>query len=699
MAHRQRGIPAGCLAALAASLSLPVLPAAANEAVTGEPIPELVVTSQRRGQPLLTHPGNIARLDSDVIDRVRHQHIQELVSRASGVWITRASGQEHLTAIRSPVLTGAGSCGAFLFLEDGIPVRPAGFCNVNGLFEIGTEFARSVEVIRGPGNALYGSNALHGTVNVLMPEPGRSRAPGVSLEAGSNDYYRVRAELPLDAAADWLAAAVLADDGGFRDDSGYRQSKLHVKRRWDLANDSLTLAFSASDLDQDTAGYILGEDAYRDPAVNRSNPNPEAFRKASSQRLYGVWQRRVGKAELDVRPYLRHSRMRFLQHFLPGQPVEENGHVSVGAIATATFGTPAARTIVGFDADFADLFLRETQDGPTEGSAFLVETRPSGKHYDYDVTSLELAAYIQTERRIGDRLSLGAGLRADYVHYGYDNRMLTGNTRDDGTECGFGGCLYTRPADRDDGFGNLAPKLSLAVEVGPHMFLYSGLTRGFRAPQATELYRLQNGQQVADLDSERIDSFEVGLRRSGASSFLDISLYTARKRGSIFRDAEGFNISGGRSRHRGVEVSLDWQIDSRWALSAAATWARHTYDFNSVAAQGEVFVSGRDVDTAPRLFGDVELRFNPDGPVDAALALNTIGRYYLDAENRFTYPGHTLASLRIGIDLGDSFGLVLRINNLADRDAADRGDYAFDNYRYFPARGREYFAELRYSSP
>ena len=45
--------------------------------------------------------------------------------------IQRGSGQESLTALRSPVLTGAGACGAVLVLEDGIPIRPVGTCNVN----------------------------------------------------------------------------------------------------------------------------------------------------------------------------------------------------------------------------------------------------------------------------------------------------------------------------------------------------------------------------------------------------------------------------------------------------------------------------------------------------------------------------------------------------------------------------------------
>jgi outer membrane receptor for ferrienterochelin and colicin len=61
------------------------------------------------------------------------------------------------------VLTGPGSCGSFLLLEDGIAVRPTGFCNVNELFELPSEQAEAIEVIRGPASALYGSNAVHGT--------------------------------------------------------------------------------------------------------------------------------------------------------------------------------------------------------------------------------------------------------------------------------------------------------------------------------------------------------------------------------------------------------------------------------------------------------------------------------------------------------------------------------------------------------
>jgi outer membrane receptor protein involved in Fe transport len=662
-----------------------------------DPITELVVTSQRREQPRLQHAGNIDAIDTESLSAVQHHHMHELLTRVSGVWLSRGSGQEHLTAIRSPVLTGAGSCGAFLFLEDGIPIRPAGFCNVNSLFEVNSEQAQSVEVIRGPGNALYGSNALHGIINVLMPVPGPDRRPRASLEIGDNDFYRAKADLPFAAESPWLASLAYVDDGGFRDDSGYRQGKLHAKGHWKLSDSTFVLGLTATDLDQQTAGFILGEDAYKDPAVNRSNPNPEAYREASAQRLYGIWTTRRNNIDIDVRPFLRHSDMEFLQHFLPGQPLEENGHVSAGMLATATFGDARRRTIVGVDVEWSDMFLEQSQDDPTPGSPFLMETRPPGQHYDYDVTSAAVAAYVQSDWVVGDRLTLGAGLRLDYLAYDYDNRMLTGNTRDDGTVCGFGGCLYSRPADRSDSFRNVAPKLSVNYQISDTTSTYANLSRGFRAPQATELYRLQSGQEVADLDSERVDALEFGVRRIRDRLSLDIGFFAMKKRDSVYRDADGFNVTGARSKHRGVELSLDWLLADDWSVAIDASYAHHTYDFDVVASRGEAFVSGRDIDTAPRWLGSIELQYDPTSRFNAGLQWTSIGKYYLDAENRFSYPGHSIANLRAGIRFTPHFDLVLRLNNVTDRYIADRADFAFGNYRYFPGRGRELFAEFRYT--
>lgn len=682
------------LAAIAAAVFLPLSQSALADAVT---IDEIVVTSSRRATPRQSHPGNIAVLDEALIESIRHQHVHELLTRVAGVWLSRGSGQEHLTAIRSPVLAGAGSCGAYLVLEDGIPTRPSGFCNVNQMFEVVSEHAARVEVIRGPANALYGSNALHGVVNVVMPVPGENASPTLGVEGGQNDFFRVFGRVPFSATSRQLLAFSYARDGGFRDDSGYRQAKLHAKHATLLAGGELLIGFSATDLDQETAGFILGQDAYRDPAVNRSNANPEAFRDANSQRLYGLWSGNYGDAAVDVRPYIRRSDMSFLQHFLPGQPLEENSHHSAGVLTSVGLVRGPWDVTLGLDVEWSRAELVETQDGATVGSAFLVETRPEGKHYDYETRTWSVSPYLQSTLQMSDRLQLHAGVRFERLQHDYSNRMLTGNTRDDGSVCGFGGCLYSRPASRDDAYTNTAPKLSLTFATTPQSTLYANVARGFRAPQATELYRLQSGQQVADLNSETIDSLELGWRRANDGWSMEIVAYWMKKKDSVLRDADGFNISNGRSQHRGIEFESEWQLHRDWRTLLNIGYGRHTYDFDFVAARGETFVTGADVDTAPKWLGSADLLYTPPGRYSAALQWTMIGDYYLDAENQVSYPGHDLFNLRLTALLNEVVDMTVRVNNVTDTDYADRADFAFGNYRYFPGRGREVFLELRYT--
>jgi outer membrane receptor protein involved in Fe transport len=672
-------------------------PVSADDISGSDQFDEVVVTSQRKEEPQQTHAGNIAVLGSSTIANVAHKHIHELMSRVPGVWVSRGSGQEHLTAIRSPVLTGAGSCGAYLLLEDGIPVRPAGFCNVNQMFELLTEQAARIEVIRGPANALYGSNALHGVVNAIMPHPGESFSPLLAMELGANEFYRVRADLPFDDDANYLASLVFADDGGFRDDSGYRQAKAHLKGAWTALGGDLVVGFSATDLDQETAGFILGEDAYKDESIRTSNANPEAFRDASSQRLYGLWSRELDGKRIDIRPYLRHSEMQFLQHFLPGQPLEENGQKSIGFLSSLSFEAASSDVIVGIDVEFSDSYLLENQDGPTQGSAFLMATRPEGKHYDYDVESFVVSPFVQSSWQINDKLRLHAGVRFEYLQHDYTNNMLSGNTRDDGTVCGFGGCLYTRPESRSDDYSNTAPKFAADYALNETTTLYANLARGFRAPQATELYRLQNGQLVSDLNSEQVDSLELGVRKSYERVSIDAAIYSMKKKNSVLRDSEGFNVSNGRSRHSGMELDVDWQWHDDWQLAANLSFGNHEYDFDLVAARGETFVSGREIDTAPRWLGSAELTYDAGKNFYANLQWTMIGEYFLNAENTASYPGHELLNLHLAYEFSDVLALHGRLNNIADDFVADRADFAFGNYRYFPGRGREFFAEIRYT--
>ena len=130
-------------------------------------------------------------IDRESLERTRQTHPYELFVRVPGVWISRGSGQEHLTALRSGVLTGPGACGSVLLLEDGVPIRPQGFCNVNNLFETTLELSDAVEVLRGPAVASFRGNPLYGAINSMSLES--DGAPWLELESGSESYRALKA--------------------------------------------------------------------------------------------------------------------------------------------------------------------------------------------------------------------------------------------------------------------------------------------------------------------------------------------------------------------------------------------------------------------------------------------------------------------------------------------------------------------------
>ena len=132
----------------------------------GTVLDEVVVTATK-GETLIGNTAaSIGFIDESILRGVDPTHINEILQRVPGVWISRGNGQEHLTAIRSPVLTGAGSCGAFIMAQDGISLRSPGFCNVNELFEATTELASRIEVVRGP-SSMYRPPAVNCMVSLI----------------------------------------------------------------------------------------------------------------------------------------------------------------------------------------------------------------------------------------------------------------------------------------------------------------------------------------------------------------------------------------------------------------------------------------------------------------------------------------------------------------------------------------------------
>ncbi|NDV92645.1 TonB-dependent receptor [Alteromonas sp. 345S023] len=655
-----------------------------------EDIEHIVTTTSRVTTSANNRGYQVSTVSQQDLSFLSLQHVQEALNYIAGAGVQRGNGQEYLPALRSPVLTGAGACGGILAAEDGIALRAAGFCNINELFEAHSEMAQRIEVLKGPNSVLYGSNAIHGVINVITPDTTRGGGK-LGVDYGSYGYHRVKFRQGKDNGDSGIGVnASITRDTGYRNDEGVDQEKVNVRHRRDFDTVTINSGLTYTHLEQDTAGYITGFESYKVPEIARSNPNPEAFRHAQSLRLWSKADMRFDNGSaLSITPYYRSQDMDFRMHFLPGKPLEHNYQKGVGLLSQYRYFIHSHLYLdTGIDLEYTQGGLVQSQDGPTLGSDFLVETVPEGKHYDYDVDASLIAPYVALNWQY-QQWDISLGARYERMSYDYTNNMLAGRTREDGSECGLGGCRYSRPESGDNQFNELSPKLSVSYQLSPSTRWFAGVSRGYRAPQATELYRLQRAQQVAELASVIATNVEFGVQQTLTNGDFTLALYSLTKDNVIYRDSNFFNINNGETWHRGVELTLNYQFTTNLDIAFAGSYARHTYEHSQLS--GEVDIKGNDVDTAPKAQVNTRMGYTFTPRWRGEVEWQYVSSYFTDIENQHTYDGHGLLHLRLQYDWRADTTVTLRVNNLLDKAYADRADYTeFTEDRYFPGRPRSF---------
>jgi outer membrane receptor protein involved in Fe transport len=653
---------------------------------TQEPtIEKISVTATRVNTNVLEISSNISWLDDESLRLIEPQHINQTLVRMPGSWISRGNGQEHLTAIRSPVLTGAGGCGAFFIAQDGISLRAPGFCNANQLFDANTEQALSLEVLRGPASTMYGSNAVHGVINVISPNPFDTEQSSLSLSIGPHNYSR--GMFSLSNAGEqhgFLFYGNVTKDGGYIDESGFDQQKINLVHQYQNNKWHIKNVLAVSNLNQETAGFISGFEVYKNAEAKKLNPNPEAFRDSQSARVYSqIRYLENDTTSLTITPYARWADMQFLQHFLPWQPLEENSQASVGLQVQYQKDYGEVSWLSGIDVDYTQGQLTETQ------ADNFSPTLPAGIHYDYTVNANVYSPFAQIQWTATEQLNLSAGIRYDRSKYDYDNRLTAGSACAIGVE----NCRFTRPEDQVVDYSEWSYQINANYALADNTRLYGQYSTGYRAPQATELFRLQAGQMLAELNAENVQSIELGLRGQAQVMFYDVTLFSMQKDNFIFQDTNRQNINNGETSHRGVELAVNFKWQSFYA-SASGTFAKHQYDSNLTLSQTNI--QGNEIDTAPQHMGSVQLGWRVNSGNFIEFEWVHQGNYYLNPENSAQYNGHNLLNLRAGWEINESLDISATVSNLNDEDYAERADFGFGSYRYFVGEPRSIYATVRY---
>lgn len=225
----------------------------------------------------------------------------------------------------------------------------------------------------------------------------------------------------------------------------------------------------------------------------------------------------------------------------------------------------------------------------------------------------------------------------------------------------------------------VAPRLCLAWRPAREWELFARYEKGGEPPACDDLLAVRDGASNPEvrwvpLRRQRADTLEIGARcpASWNRADFEVTAYAANRRNELLRlaDAAGAaagTINAGPTRHYGIETACTFQLVKSWGkwndlqLRFADNWGVSRFAGDPV--YGHNRMAGRPTHT-----GGAELGWTHDhGPFAALGADWAWGRTYADQANRLSYPGHTVANLRLGWRAIDKWRVVFEIGNLFDR--------------------------------
>lgn len=399
-----------------------------------------------------------------------------------------------------------------------------------------------IEVIRGPGAALWGSNAVNGVINITTKSARDTQ--GAYFEAGAGDeeravaaaryggetaggiYYRVFGQY-RDRDASFNPNAISSDD--------WQLGHIGFRADWDrTVNDAVTLQ---GDLYDGDIGRLA-------PSISLGGPPNPAGRLrtgVSGGNILGRWQHRAGdNAELQLRAYYdrTHRNDPNFRDDLDTVDLDLQHRFPLGARQEATWG----------------LNYRYTSNRNEGKVIFNLDPRSSHDRL--------ASGFVQ------DRIALSDSLRVT---------------------------LGTKLEHNDFSGFEVQPSGRLAWDFAPRQTLWSAVSRAVRVPTRLERDIAIDASDPAgnpvvrllgnrDFDSEKLLAYELGYRWQALTALsIDLAAFHNRyhglaslELGQTFIDPRdgktvmpiiNRNLTDGRAE--GIEALVNWSPRSFWRLSVS----------------------------------------------------------------------------------------------------------------------------------
>jgi iron complex outermembrane recepter protein len=531
---------------------------------------QATVTATRASRTILDTPGNVTVIDRATIEQSGVRDLPELLRREAGIMVTNTtSGPTGYNVEARGFANGSGGGSSMLVLVDGRRTNEPS-TSVTDWALIDLDNIDHVEIVRGPTSALYGDNAVGGTIQIFTRSgEGKPQFDSHTVYGGYGNFggshNTVEQSLHAGGTDGPLTASLFADydsSNDYRDRAEFRSRAVESSFRYVLT-DRIALSFLGGyqDYQSQLPGTLTAAQiqpctlADRFEIASQNIPptfcglGPQAASPNLNQNFDDATVRHASMT-LEVTPVdnllITFSPYTWAKHdtSASGDPSfvfsGDNDQQTYGLNTQAQIDAPIFelknRFIFGSDLRREDDSLNSNFS--TLGMPSSPETSRSSRE--------TWALYAQEELHLMADLLLSGGVRYDEAS---DNLEQT-----------------APPMNFYNTLKAWSPRGALTYRISEPASVYVSYARSFRFPSLLELAGVFGQNPL--LKPQTSDNYEVGFKWRSQRVTAGLALYLMEVHNEIIFDSsvqesiQGFTFLGGesvnieRTRHRGIEAAL-----------------------------------------------------------------------------------------------------------------------------------------------
>jgi len=659
-----------------------------KDTTRSQELENVFVTANRTATLRKETPVAISKLTAKTINEAKATAVYEIINKTPGVLMINLGNEQHMMSIRQPMTTNA----YYLYLEDGLPIRPMGIFNHNALLEINQFNLQSIEVVKGPVSSLYGPEAVGGTINLISLKPPVDPEFKFGVQADNYGYRRFQAAggATIGKVGFHIAGISSLQENGWMTYSDYNKDNLNARIDYNISTSTRLISNTMYGKYYSDMSGSVNEDAFN----NRTYKSTTDFtyRKSDALRtrltLEHDWN---SNSSSYITAYLRDNKLgQNPSYGIKWSPtvnptmakgeVNSNNFKSYGAIGqhTQKFDFLNTKIVAGALYDYSPVTywsyvidlkanLNPGEAGKqTVDSYEIIAEHPDSKLADYRADIFNTAAYAQLSFNLIEKVVMTLGGRYDNMKVDYDNAL----------DLSSGSKMYDKVT------------FKAGANYNPVHFagFYGNYSQGFAPPGITSIFRTKPGTGGTtgvpadfyyNLEPATFDNFEIG----GWLSFfenklnLDYAFYYMEGRNELLNiklpDNSTDYRSAGETRHKGIEFGASYRPSKQFNIRLGGTYAQHTYiDFKLSDKPTDPIqnLDGKEMPAAPKWSGNSEVSYYPNWlpNLRTSIEWQLVGSYYQDQINTVKYDGYNLFNARIGYQWKkiEIYGNVL---NLTDK--------------------------------